>query len=88
MTYKVIENFADLQDKQHVYLAGDTFPRKGVEVSDERIAELSGSNNRIGIPLIEKVVTEDEHDDGVVPEPQELVRPRSKKVARKRNNDK
>ncbi len=88
MTYEVIKSFADLQDKEHVYLVGDVFPRKGVNVSDERIAELSSSNNRIGIPLIKKVVTEDEHDDGVVPEPQKLVRPRSKKVAQKRNNDK
>ena len=34
---------------------GDTFPRKGVEVKPERIAELSGSNNKQGTPLIEEV---------------------------------
>ena len=55
MTYKVIKNFADLQDKEHVYLAGDTFPRKGVEVSAERIAELASAFNKRGEVLIEAV---------------------------------
>ena len=55
MTYKVIKNFADLQDKEHVYLAGDTFPRKGAEVSDERIAELASVFNKRGEVLIKAV---------------------------------
>lgn len=55
MNYKVIKNFADLQDNEHVYLAGDTFPRNGVEVSDERIAELASAFNKRGEVLIEPV---------------------------------
>ena len=55
--YKVISSFADLQDDRHVYKAGDTFPRKGVKVSEERIAELSSDKNRRGFPLIEAVDT-------------------------------
>ena len=43
--YKVIKYFTDLHDNNHPYNVGDTFPRKGVEVKPERIAELSGSNN-------------------------------------------
>jgi hypothetical protein len=53
--YKVLHLFADLTDKNHVYNPGDVYPRKGIDVSDERIAELSGSNNKQGIPLIEKM---------------------------------
>lgn len=51
MRYRVLEDFADAQDKGFVYRAGDTYPRAG-EPSAERIAELSGSANRRGIPLI------------------------------------
>lgn len=55
MTYKVVKNFADLQDGNHVYFAGDTFPRKGTEVSNERIAELASTANKRGEILIEAV---------------------------------
>lgn len=53
--YKVIKHFADLQDNNHPYNVGDVYPRKGVNVSPERIAELSGSNNKQGVALIEEV---------------------------------
>lgn len=53
--YKVIHYFTDLQDNRHPYNVGDVYPRAGVETTDERIAELSGSNNKQGKPLIEKV---------------------------------
>lgn len=51
--YKVIAYFTDLQDNGHVYHAGDIFPRRGLAVSDERIAELSSANNKRGRALIE-----------------------------------
>lgn len=53
--YKVICFFTDLQDKDHAYNVGDTYPRKGVEVSENRINELLGSNNKQGKPLIKLV---------------------------------
>ncbi len=53
--YKVIKFFTDLQDNNFAYEVGDTFPRKGLEVTEDRLAELSGSDNRQGQPLIEKV---------------------------------
>ena len=53
--YKVIKAFADLQDNNHFYKVGDVYPRKGLEVSAERIAELSGSENKQGEPLIAEV---------------------------------
>lgn len=52
--FKVIRTFADLQDGGHVYHEGDTFPRDGFEVSEERKKELLGSDNKIGKPLIEE----------------------------------
>lgn len=61
--YKVIKKFHDLQDATktksgevyHEYNVGDMFPRDGVEVSEERLAELAGSDNKQGVPLIELV---------------------------------
>lgn len=53
--YKVIKYFMDLQDKNHPYNVGDVFPRKGLEVKPERFAELAGSENKQGVPLIERV---------------------------------
>ena len=52
MTYKVINFFTDLQDGNFAYEVGATFPRKGLEVSEARIAELLGSNNLQKKPLI------------------------------------
>ena len=54
--YKVILRFADLQDSSHVYEVGDAYPREGVKPTQERISELLGASNKIGAPLIEKVV--------------------------------
>ena len=53
--YKVIKFFTDLQDNSFPYEVGDTFPRKGLEVTEERFAELAGSNNLQKQPLIEAV---------------------------------
>lgn len=53
--YKVIKYFTDLQDKNHPYKPGDTFPRKGLKVSEDRLKELAGKDNKRGEPLIELV---------------------------------
>ena len=50
--YKVIKFFADLQDNNNAYNVGDIYPRAGLEVSEERLAELAGSDNKQGQPLI------------------------------------
>lgn len=50
--YKVIKRFYDLRNN-HAFSVGDTFPHDGVD--EERIAELSSGNNKIGVPLIEEV---------------------------------
>lgn len=53
--YKVIKFFTDLHDNNHPYNVGDIYPRKDVKVTESRIAELAGSNNKQGEPLIVKV---------------------------------
>ena len=50
--YKVIVTFRDKQDDGYTYRAGDMFPRDGKTVDAARIAELAGSDNLIGRPLI------------------------------------
>lgn len=55
MTYKVIKYFTDLQDNDYPYNVGDIFPHEGKEVTPSRLAELSSSDNRRGVPLIELV---------------------------------
>lgn len=53
--YRVIKRFTDLKDNDHKYQVGDAYPRKGSETTEERIAELSGTSNKRGVPLIEEV---------------------------------
>ena len=40
MAFKVTQAIRDLQDNDFYYTAGDVFPREGLKVSDERVAEL------------------------------------------------
>lgn len=64
--YKVIKHFHDLQDATKTksgvvyreYNVGDEYPRKGLNVSKERLKELSGKDNKRGTPLIEEVKEE------------------------------
>lgn len=71
--YKVVKAFHDLKDVKktksgnvyYEYNVGDTYPRNGLNPSEERIAELSGENNKQGTPLIklvEETVKEDKEE--------------------------
>lgn len=51
--YKVIVPFADSCDDGYVYRTGDTYPREGYEPTSERVAELIGTANGRGFPVIE-----------------------------------
>lgn len=53
--YEVIRDFTDLQDNEYPYSVGDLFPHDGLEVSKERLKELSSSKNLQKRPLIKKV---------------------------------
>ena len=52
MVYKVLQYFEDLQDNGHAYRAGEKYPRPGYRPAPERLAELSGMDNRRGEALI------------------------------------
>jgi hypothetical protein len=55
LKYEVIHPFHDLQDKNKVYGIGDKFPKPAnKKVSEERLAELLSSNNKLGKPLIKE----------------------------------
>lgn len=58
--YKAIVKFADRQDGGRVYQIGDTFPRSGLEVSEDRFEELATAQNVRGFPLIEKIIEEEQ----------------------------
>lgn len=67
--YRVIKHFVDLQDNNHKYDVGDTYPRKGMSVLPSRIKELASNKNRQGVPLIEEI-----------PEIEEKTKKKSKSV--------
>lgn len=52
MSYKVICQFIDLQDDNHVYSVGDVYPRAGKQATQKRIDELSSNKNRRRTALI------------------------------------
>ena len=54
--YKVIRYFTDLQDDDYIYREGDTYPRKGLKPTADRIDELASNRNKRGLPLIKKTV--------------------------------
>ena len=53
--YVAILRFADFQDHNRIYEAGDSYPRPGFDVSAERLAELEGRDNLARKPLIKRV---------------------------------
>lgn len=69
MTYEVIKRFVDLQDNNHVYNVGDTYPRDGARSTESRCNELASTANKRGVPLIKVAeiaaadVTEDIADE-------------------------
>lgn len=62
--YQVMEYFTDLHDADHEYHPGDIFPREGISVSEERLKELAGSDNKRGMPLIVEIPDEPEQSEG------------------------
>lgn len=75
--YRVIKHFTDLHDNDYPYNVGDIFPRVGVSVSAGRLAELAGSDNKQGVPLLELVEETPEED----PKPKKTTAKRAKKTA-------
>ncbi|MCG1795942.1 hypothetical protein K4S62_01665 [Staphylococcus epidermidis] len=54
--YEVLHKFIDLEDKNKVYNAGDTYPKSAnKKVSHDRILDLSTSDNKRGKALIKEI---------------------------------
>lgn len=91
--FVVIKPFRDMQDNNFVYKAGDQFPRDGAEVSEDRLKELSSSDNKIGRPLImaEKLMAEEEPTVEimveVVPDEELQAEKKPKKTTKKKRNE-
>lgn len=66
MSYVVLTRFAYLQDGNRIYEAGEEYPRPGLVVTEKRVAELAGSDNLAGKPLI-KAVGQPNNADGAEP---------------------
>ncbi|WP_147536094.1 hypothetical protein [Bacillus marasmi] len=78
MAYKVITNFFDIEDNKRLYEVGQTYPRAGFEVSQERIEYLLNKQNQFKGPFIKQV------EDEVVEEEQ----PKRKKARGKKGAEK
>lgn len=59
MKYRVIVRFTDLKDKNYKYNVGDVYPRKGGRTTKKRCAELSSTENKRGVAVIEPIEDEE-----------------------------
>lgn len=85
--YKAISYFKDMKDNMHPYSPGDTFPRAGLSVSEERLNELSTANNRRGKPVIE-LVKEKKKAEPKKEEVEDVIEePKPKKKGKKKDAD-
>lgn len=86
MMYKVVRYFTDLQDENHPYNVGDSYPREGLKVSEERIKELSSSNNLQNAPLIikEEIKKEEPKVEEPIDEPVDEIKEEVVKEAKPR----
>lgn len=83
--YEVIKKFTDLQDGNHVYNVGDTYPHEGYIPSEERIAELASDKNRQRVPLIVEIPSEDAEEVEEIKEVSEDAESESNSRKRKKS---
>lgn len=68
MKYIVIRYFTDAQDNEYAYHEGDTYPREGLNVTEQRINDLLSGNNFQKVALIAP-----EHQVKKVAKPKKVV---------------
>lgn len=85
MAYKAIVSFTDLQDNNYRYVAGDIFPRDGVEVSAERLESLLTTSNRRNEPMIVEV---EDNVETVIVNEEANEKPAQKKAVAKKSGRK
>ena len=77
MGYKVVVRFMDLEDNNFIYEEGWDYPRANHFVSQQRLEELSSTDNRQGMPLIIESgeVKKPVKEEPKVEEPVEVIEP-------------
>ena len=68
MEYVALCDFRDTQDERRLYRKGEQYPREGLNVSDQRLNGLLGTNNKAGFPLIAAVKPEIKAEKADAPE--------------------
>lgn len=81
MTYTVLEYFKDISDNCHEYSSGDIYPRDGLTVSEDRLAELSSDRNRRKRPVIAAVAEPKQAESENIATPAE--KPKAKRSRKK-----
>lgn len=78
--YECLTRWLDFED-HHLYNTGDKFPHDGRVISERRITELSGTQNKAGFALIKAVAVENEEKPVLKAEtPKKATRSRKKAV--------
>ncbi len=93
--YKVITDFIDLQDSNHLYHRGDEYPRAGYSPSEERVDELKSNQNKTRKALIRfseiPQIEEEQAEEAAQPEEavseSEVMGEKPKRVKRTKKND-
>ena len=76
--YVSVRKWRDYEDG-HLYNAGDPFPHDGRVISDSRVAELSGTQNKAGFALIRPcAVPNEEIPAETAEQPKKATRSRKK----------
>lgn len=73
MAYKVIKDFTDEKAGGRVYRKDNVFPAEGLQVSEERLKELSTKENKRNEVLIEEVAEKVSLEDKTVAELKSLA---------------
>ena len=84
--YKVLSEFADLQDGNHIYSVGDVYPHKGYSPTDERVDELSTGKNLLHKPLIQKVIEIHKVEEQPEEEPEAVIEEEPKRKRGKKTD--
>lgn len=68
--YKVVNDFRDAKNDNHLYRVGDDYPVAGYTPTKARIEELAKGKNRLGKVFIEEVLEDTNKGEETAPEPE------------------
>lgn len=68
--YKVVNDFRDAKNDNHLYRVGDDYPVAGYKPTKARIEELAKGKNRLGKVFIEEVLEDTNKGEETASEPE------------------